>query len=413
MIDADESQISAERVRARRGLASQGRSLMSAPAPRLEAIDVVRGIIMIVMALDHTRDYFGIPGQNPTNLATASAALFATRWITHFCAPVFFLLLGTGAYLSLRRQSRRELSRYLLTRGLWLILLEVTVMRCLVYQFNFDYRVTMLLVLWALGWAMLALSVLLWLPWRVIASIGLVMILGHNLLDSVRSSNVLWVVLHQPGFLWRTPESVVFAAYPLIPWLGVTAVGYGLGRIYEWDAARRRTLFLRLGLAACAAFIVLRAVNVYGDPVPWSMQPSASFTALAFLNTTKYPPSLLFLLMTLGPAMLMLWVFDGGTPRWLAAAKVFGRVPLFYFVLHFFLIHLLASVICVVRYGSAHWMLESPDLAHYPFSAPPGWGYELPGVYLLWVLVVAAMYPLCRWFAALKQRRTAAWLGYV
>jgi uncharacterized membrane protein len=386
---------------------------MSAAAPRLQAIDVVRGIIMIVMALDHTRDYFGIPGQNPTNLATASAALFATRWITHFCAPVFFLLLGTGAYLSLRRQSRRELSRYLLTRGLWLILLEVTVMRCLVYQFNFDYRVTMLLVLWALGWAMIALSVLLWLPLRVIAGIGLVMIFGHHLLEGVRESNVLWVVLHRPGFVWRTPESVVFAAYPLIPWLGVSAVGYVLGRIYEWDPARRRTLLLPLGLAACAAFIVLRAINVYGDPSRWTTQPSTLFTVLAFLNTSKYPPSLLFLLMTLGPAMLMLWVFDGDTPRWLAAARVFGRVPLCYFVLHFFLIHLLASVICVVRYGSAHWMLESPDLTHYPFSAPPGWGYELPGVYLLWVLVVAAMYPLCRWFAALKQRRTAAWLGYV
>ena len=191
---------------------------------RIESVDVVRGVIMIIMALDHTRDFFGIPGQNPTDLANASAALFLTRWITHFCAPVFFLLTGTGAYLSLRRKSRGELSRFLFTRGLWLIFLELVVVRCFAYQFNFDYRVTMLLVLWALGWSMITLSALVRLPAFVVTAIGVVMIAGHNLLDSVKSASPLWSILHSPGFVVNTPNHVVFAAYPLIPWIGVTAV---------------------------------------------------------------------------------------------------------------------------------------------------------------------------------------------
>jgi len=380
---------------------------------RIEAVDVVRGVIMIIMALDHTRDFFGIPGQNPTDLATASPALFLTRWITFFCAPVFFLLTGTGAYLSLRRKSPGELSRFLLTRGLWLIFLELVVLRCLGYQFNFDYRVTMLLVLWALGWAMITLSALVRLPAFAVSAIGAVMIVGHNLFDSLKWANPLWSILHSPGFVVNTPSHIVFAAYPLIPWVGVTAVGYGLGQIYGWDAGRRRAFLLRLGLALTLAFLVIRGINIYGDPSHWMRQKTAVFTVLSFLNATKYPPSLLFLLMTLGPAMIFLCAVDRGTPRMLRPALVIGKVPLFYYMLHFPLIHLLAVITCYVLYGSAHWMFESPDLGHYPFSAPPGWGYSLPVVYLVWALVVVTMYPLCRWFAALKQRRSDTWLSYI
>ena len=380
---------------------------------RVESVDVVRGVIMIIMALDHTRDFFGIPGQNPTDLANASAALFLTRWITHFCAPVFFLLTGTGAYLSLRRKSQSELSRFLFTRGLWLIFLEVVVVRCFAYQFNFDYRVTMLLVIWALGWSMIVLSALVRLPASVVTAIGAVIIVGHNLLDSVRSANPLWSILHSPGFVLNTPAHVVFVGYPLIPWIGVTAVGYGLGQVYSWDAERRRTSLLRLGLALSVAFLVLRGINIYGDPSSWMPQKTAVFTVLSFMNTTKYPPSLLFLLMTLGPAMIFLSSVDRGTPKVLRPALVIGNVPLFYYMLHFALIHLLAVVVCYVRYGSAHWMFESPDLGHYPFSPPPGWGFSLPVVYLTWAFVVITMYPLCRWFAAVKQRRTDAWLSYL
>ena len=381
--------------------------------PRIDSVDVVRGVIMILMALDHTRDFFGIPGQNPVDLTTATPALFLTRWITHFCAPVFFLLTGTGAYLSLRRKSRGELSRFLFTRGLWLIFLELVVLRCFSYQFNFDYKVTMLLVIWALGWAMITLTLLVRLPASVVTAFGVVMIAGHNLLDGVKSANPLWAILHGPGFVLNTPDHVVFAAYPLIPWIGVTAVGYGLGQIYSWDTPRRRAFLLRLGLALILAFLIIRGINAYGDASHWAHQKTTVLTFLSFLNATKYPPSLVFLLMTLGPAMIFLRAVDGGTPRFLRPALVIGKVPLFYYVLHFTLIHLLAVITCYARYGSAHWMFESPDLGHYPFSPPPGWGYSLPIVYLVWALVVVLMYPLCRWFSAVKQRRSDAWLSYL
>ncbi len=380
---------------------------------RIDSVDVVRGVIMVLMALDHTRDYFGIPGQNPTDLSTASAALFMTRWITNICAPVFFLLTGTGACLSRRRRSPGNLAGFLFTRGLWLIVLDLVVLRCLAYQFNFDFRVTLLLVLWALGWSMIALAALVRLPAPVVTAIGAIMIVGHNLLDTVRSTSPLWSILHQPGFVLNTPAHVVFAAYPLVPWIGVTAVGYGLGQIYSWSATRRRAFLLRLGLVLTLAFIALRAVNVYGDPSRWSRHDSTLYTVLSFFATTKYPPSLLFLLMTLGPALLFLGAVDGATPRALRPAIIFGRVPLFYYIVHFPLIHLLALATCVARYGTAHWMFESPSVAHYPFTAPPGWGFPLPVVYLIWALIVCAMYPLCRWYAALKARRTDPWLSYI
>src|SRR4051794_1161477 len=214
----------------------------SAPSTsRLTSIDTLRGIVMIVMALDHVRDFFGVPGVSPTNLAQTTVPLFLTRWITHICAPTFFLLTGTGAYVSLSRKSIPELSRYLLSRGVWLIVLELTVIRCFGYQFNADYHVTLLVVIWALGWAMIVLSGLVWLPFAAIVGFGIVMVAGHNLLDAVRSTHPLWTILHSPGFVVNRPGFVVFAAYPLIPWVGVTALGFTLGRIYRWDSQRRRT----------------------------------------------------------------------------------------------------------------------------------------------------------------------------
>jgi uncharacterized membrane protein len=379
---------------------------------RIEAIDVVRGVIMILMALDHVRDFFGNSGLNPTDPATTTVPLFFTRWITHFCAPVFFLLTGTGAYLSLRKQTKRELSRFLFTRGLWLIFLELTVTRCLGWQFNFDYHVTMLIVLWALGWAMIVLSALVYLPAPVVTAFGVVMIATHNLLDSIDSSNPLWSILHSPDVIVNRPGRIVRVIYVLIPWVGVTAAGYGLGQIYSWPSQRRKTLLLPLGAGLSAAFLVLRGINVYGDPERWSTQKSAVFTALSFLNTTKYPPSLLYLLMTLGPALIFLWAVDAGTPRWLRPALIVGKVPMFYYLLHIPLIHLLAIAVCYARYGQVHWMFESPTLRQFPITPPPGWGYSLPIVYLIWVVVVLTLYPLCRWFAGLKQRRSDAWLSY-
>jgi len=379
---------------------------------RLESVDVVRGVIMIIMALDHTRDFFGQPG-SPTNLATASVALFFTRWITNICAPVFFLLTGTGAWLSLRKRSKSELSRFLFTRGLWLIFLDLVLFRCLALQFNFDYHVTIITVLWALGWAMIVLSALVHLRASIVTAFGVVMIVTHNLLDSIKSANPIWSILHSPNLIFASPGHTVFVSYPLIPWVGVTAVGYGLGQIYSWEPARRQAFLLRLGICLTVGFVVLRAINIYGDPFRWATQRTAVYTALSFLNTIKYPPSLLFLLMTLGPALLLLWAVDGHTPILLRPALIIGKVPMFYYLLHFFLIHLLAVIICGVRYGHIHWMFESPDIAHFPITQPPGWGLTLPFVYLLWVFVVIAMYPLCHWYAALKQRSNNPWLSYL
>jgi uncharacterized membrane protein len=386
----------------------------AAPAHfRLESVDLLRGVIMILMALDHTRDFFGQTPFSPTDPTQTTVPLFFTRWITHLCAPVFFLLTGTGAYLSLRKKSKGELSKFLFTRGLWLLFLELTLFRCLGLQFNFDYRLTLIDVLWALGWAMIVLSALLHLPTRLVIAFGLVLIAGHNLLDRIQSSNPLWSILHSPNFVLTTPQHSVFVAYPLIPWIGVTAVGYGLGQVFALASDRRRRFLLRTGLGMTAAFAILRGMNIYGDPVLWTTQKSAAFTVLSFLNANKYPPSLLFLLMTLGPALLFLWAIDGGTPQFLRPALVLGKVPMFYYLLHFPLIHLLAVAVCYARYGQVHWMFESPTIAQFPVTLPPGWGYSLPVIYLIWASVVLALYPLCRWFAALKQRRSDVWLSYL
>lgn len=387
---------------------------------RIESIDLLRGLIIIVMALDHVRDFFGDPGARPTDLTTATTALFLTRWITHICAPVFFLLTGTGAYLTRARMSLGGLSRFLVTRGLWLILLELLVVR-FALQFNIDYQVTVITVLWALGWSMIVLAGLVWLPLWAIALFGVVLVTGHNALDGIPGTMAassgwlarLWVVLHQPGFLYRDGYSVLIS-YVLIPWVGVTALGYVLGAVYEWSAGARQRFLARLGLALIAAFIVLRFSNLYGDPFPWAWQSTAPRTLMSFINTTKYPPSLLFLLMTLGPALLLLRAFDARTPALLRPALTFGRVPLFFFVLHFYLIHLLAVAVSYLRYGQVAEMFRSPDIGHFPFSAPPGWDVGLPLIYLIWIGVVAALYPVCRWFAGVRVRhREWWWLSYL
>jgi uncharacterized membrane protein len=384
---------------------------------RLESIDVVRGIVMVIMALDHVHDFFGNPAVSPTDLATTTVALFFTRWVTHICAPVFFLLTGTSAFLTLRRMSKGELARFLVTRGLWLIVLEATVWR-FALQFNLDYHVTLLVVLWALGWAMITLAALIWLPGWAIAAFGVVLIAGHNALDGVAASSFgawapLWSVLHARGIVFDDGHHVVRVAYPLIPWIGVTALGYLLGQTYRWQAAPRQRLLLWLGLGCIAGFVILRYLNVYGDPAPWSVQKTPLWTLMSFIDTVKYPPSLLFLLMTLGPALLLLRIFDKGVPALLRPVNVIGKVPLFFYVVHFYLIHIVAVVASELRYGRVAEMFQSPDLAHFPFSAPAGWDFGLPVVYLVWAGVVVALYPLCRWYAGMKQRHAAWWLSYI
>lgn len=386
--------------------------------PRISSVDVARGLVMIIMTLDHVRDYFGNVLADPTDPKTTTVALFFTRWITHFCAPTFFLLTGVSAYLSSQRRGGGSMASFLVTRGLWLIVLEVIVMRCLAYQFNFDFKVTLLFILWALGWSMIVLAGLSrWKP-TVALVFGVVMILTHNAFDGIPAQALgwaapLWTVLHAPGLLVAGPDRFVLAAYSLVPWVGVTALGFGLAPLFTSDAERRRTILVRAGAAMIVAFVVLRAINVYGDPSRWSAQHSPVFTALSFLNTTKYPPSLLFLLMTLGPLFLFLRAIDAGAPRVFDRVATLGRVPLFYFVLHIALIHVLAVIVCYARYGDVHWMFESPTLADFPFTQPPGWPLPLPYLYLIWWVVVLMLWPLCRWFADVKRRRRDWWLGYL
>ena len=384
---------------------------------RIESIDLVRGIIIVIMALDHVHDFFGNFASNPVNLATTTTALFFTRWVTHICAPTFFLLTGTSAWLTLKRMTKGALSRFLLTRGLWLIFLEVVVMR-FALQFNLDYHVTILTVLWGLGWAMIVLAALIWLPMWAIAIFGVVLIAGHNMLDGIDPAQFgrwapLWSILHQPGFIFTSEHHVVRVSYVLIPWIGVTALGYVLGAAYRWNARSRQTLLLWLGLGLIAGFAILRTTNVYGDPTHWSEQKSTLWTLMSFVDVVKYPPSLLFLMMTLGPTLLLLRVFDNGAPAFLRPALTIGKVPLFFFVLHFYLIHLLAVAASYLRYGRIDETFQSPDLAHFPFSAPRGWDVGLPIIYLIWLSVVVALYPLCRWYAGVRQRNSAWWLSYL
>jgi uncharacterized membrane protein len=313
--------------------------------------------------------------------------------------------------------SKPELSRFLLIRGAWLIFLDAVVMR-FALQFNVDYHTTILTVLWGLGWAMIALAALVWLPLWAIATFGAVLVLGHNALDAVEPSSLgslapLWTILHAPGVLFQNSRAMVLASYVLIPWIGVTALGYVLAAIYSWSPQRRRNALFWLGVGLVTGFCLLRFSNLYGDPTPWSTQKNSLFTLMSFINTNKYPPSLLFLSMTLGPAMLLLRAFDEGVPKALRPALIIGKVPLFFYILHFFLIHALAVAWSALRYHRIREMFQSPDLGHFPFSAPAGWNVGLPAVYLVWVLVVLIMYPLCRWYAGIKQRRGYWWLSYL
>ena len=387
--------------------------------PRLEHLDWLRGAVIILMALDHTRDFFShdVMGFEPTDLTKTSVAIFLSRWVTHFCAPVFAFLAGTSAYLSLGRgKSRGELAKFLITRGLWLVFLDLVWMK-FVWTFNFNLTSWDAATLWALGWSMVALAGFIFLPVRVTAAIAVAMIAMHNLSDGVRPEAFgpfawLWQVLHVQSPIALGGGYSLFVVYPLIPWLGIMAAGYAFGAIVKWERdARRRTIFC-LGLGATLTFIFLRAANVYGDLHPWSHQRSAVFTALSFVNCQKYPPSLLFLLMTLGPALMLMAALDRGKLGRLAQPIItFGRVPMFFYLVHFPLIHLLAIIYSLAKYQTAPWLFTAP-LAWDAKAYPADFGFGITGVWCVWLLVVLLMYPLCVWFAQLKQRRRDAWLSY-
>jgi len=373
--------------------------------PRVQSIDALRGLVMIVMALDHVRDFTSSTAFlfQPDDLTRTNAALFFTRWITHFCAPVFMFTAGMGAYF----RGTRELSRFLVTRGLWLVFLELTVVRL---ALSFGRGPVILEVIWALGWSMVLLAVLVHLPVRWLAVLSIATIALHNLADSV-NAGWFWNVLHRQAAV-PVGSTFIVVAYPLVPWFAVMAAGYCFGRVMTFETERRRRWLLRIGLGVTAAFVVVRGVNIYGDPQRWSGAIPGMAT-LSFLKVTKYPPSLDFLLMTLGPAILLMWWLDRVEMGDTNPLIVFGRVPLFYFVVHLFLIHGVAVLLALFRYGHAGFMLSPLPSMGGPMVYPPGYGYGLGQVYAIWIAVVIPMYPLCRWFGAVKRRRRDWWLSYV
>jgi uncharacterized membrane protein len=389
---------------------------MTVAPERLRSVDLLRGGVMIVMALDHVRDFFHYADFDPTEVDKTWPALFFTRWITHFCAPIFVFLAGTGSFLSLSGgRPKREVAWFLLTRGVWLLVVENTIVR---FGWSFDVLEPFLFwqVIWAIGWSMIVLAGLVFLPLPVIAGFGAVMVLGHDLLDpfdgrATAAVGALWRVLHAGGPVHVAGKVNAWAAYPLVPWMGVMALGYAFGSLLQGDAAARRRRLAIVGGALTLAFIVVRAINVYGDKHPWEPQRSPLFTLMSFLACSKYPPSLLYLLMTIGPAILLLAAMDRARGEGLAKpVLLFGRVPMFYYLLHIILIHGLVLVAGTFHYG--HFM---PQLAEGPFSGerPEGWGYNLATVYAIWVGVLVLLYPACAWFAGVKRRRNDAWLRYL
>jgi len=388
----------------------------AAPFPhRLDSVDLLRGLVMVAMALDHTRDYFhssAIQGADPLDLARTTPALFFTRWITHFCAPVFSFLAGLGVFLAIMRgKTKRHLSWLLVTRGLWLIFLELTLLMWFGWAFEIDLHSYFLATLWSLGWSMIALAGLIHLPFWAILTFSLTMIAGHNALDGIRpeswnSWGWLWQVLHSGGPFATKSGFKFLALYPLIPWLGVMSAGYCCGALYRLDAAVRRRWLRRAGCVLIAAFVLLRAANVYGNLTPWTRQPSPVFTFLSFLDATKYPPSLSYLLMTLGPGLLLLAHFERGTPAWMASLLAYGRVPFFFYVAHIPLIHAAAFAMNVFRHGRGDFSLVGGN-------PPPDAGIGLGATCCVWIAFVVALYPACKWFSDLKRRRRDAWLGYL
>jgi uncharacterized membrane protein len=386
---------------------------------RIESIDLLRGIVMIIMALDHVRDYFHADAflYDPTDMSKTNVILFFTRWVTHFCAPVFIFLAGTSAFLIGLRKSKKELSEFLIKRGLWLVFLELTIVN-FAWFFNFQFSLITLLVIWALGMGMIILAVFIYAPLKVTLAVGLLMVFGHNLLDTVRFGGdggdaILWSLIHQFQGFALSPNYFLFIGYPLIPWVGVMLLGYCFGVFYQPSySASRKKILLYVGFASLALFVVLRFFNGYGDPSHWSVQSSPVFTMLSFLNVSKYPPSLLYLLVTLGPAILFLAVSENYFGIISEKIKVLGRVPMFYYLLHLYLIHLLGLAAALLTGYDASdmvfntWVTNSPNLV--------GYGFDLWVVYAVWVGVVVMLYPLCSWYDNYKAtRRDKWWLSYV
>jgi len=387
-------------------------------ARRIDAVDVLRGAVMVLMVLDHTRDFFGNAAINPTDLSRADPALFLTRWVTHFCAPVFAFLAGTGAYLAgARGRSPCELAAFLASRGIWLIFLELTVVRLGLFFDPLNAPV-ILTVLWSIGASFIVLAGMVFLPIRVVGALGVLLIVTHGLAGALGTGSetpaafgAAATLLLRPGLL-PLPDGVnVLVGYPLLPWLGVVAAGYGFGEVTRLEPVRRQRMMWITAVIIIVAFVILRTWGVYGEPGPWTTQATPLLTGLSFVNCTKQPPSLLFLLMTLGPAIAALAVIDRAGIRGPVGRVLvtFGRVPLFYFLLQWYIIHPLAVLAGLLRGLPVGWLFSPAALG----PPPEGWELGLPGIYAAWAVVVALLYLPCRWFAGVKSRHPGGWLSYL
>ena len=387
---------------------------------RITSIDFLRGVVMIIMALDHVRMYFahGTWYAEPTNLSTTTPLLFFTRWITHFCAPVFVFLTGTSAFLYGSNQTKtRQVAWFLFTRGLWLVIAELTIVN-FAWTFDTTFSFRILQVIWAIGLSMIALSALVFIPAQALMVLGAMIIFGHNLLDPIEVNGtstlaLLWYVLHQPNTLFLQ-NTLVSLVYPVLPWLGLMVLGYGFGTFYARDFGernRKRSL-LGIGLGAVSLFLILRGFNLYGESRPWNVQHSPIFTVMSFLNTTKYPPSLHFLLMTMGPALIFLALSEKVQNKFSTPVAVFGKVPFFFYIIHLYLIHALAVLTLVFSGRDWHeYILSAERLSSGSLS---NFGLRLEAVYLVWILVLVLLFPLCRWYQLYKENNPAKWwLSYL
>jgi len=388
---------------------------------RIPSIDLLRGLVILLMALDHVRMYFGEGTwfSEPTHLATTTPLLFFTRWITHFCAPVFVFLAGVSAYLSGRKKSsQKEISGFLLSRGLWLIFVELVIVN-FAWTFDITNSFHILQVIWAIGISMAALSVLVFLPNKSIFTAGLVLVLGHNLLDGISASgtsfhSLIWYTLHQKEFVIFDSGNIVNFVYPVLPWIGLMALGYVFGTLYEkeFEPDKRKRLLLQLGIGMIALFMVLRGFNLYGEPDMWTHQGSFIFSVMSFLNTTKYPPSLHFLLMTIGPALIFLSISEKVQSKLSKPVIIFGKVPFLFYVVHLYVIHLLAMIFLVSQ--GQEWNAYILTAREITSGRLGNYGVGLEAVYIIWILVLVMLYPLCRWYQGYKSSHPEKrWLSYL
>ncbi len=385
------------------------------PRPRVEAIDIVRGLAIVLMTLDHARVYLLAARIDPTDLDRTTTSLFLTRWVTHFCATAFVFLSGTSAYLSARGRARGVLARSLLKRGLWLVILELTLVH-FAWFFSFTYRIVFLQVIWAIGWSMMGLAALVYLSPTAVTTIGITILALHNIVNQLAGSlpaplHFLWKAVHEPGMLEIVPGHRIVSTYPVLPWLGVMAVGYGLGAVLLRDRVRLRRRALMLGTVLTVSFLSLRGLHL-GDPHPWPSGSGSVHTILSFLNCCKYPPSPAFVLMTLGPTLLALGLWARPAGRLGRVLAQFGRVPLFFYLVHLLVVHAVALALAYLRHGASPGWLEYP-LFFPAQQLPAGYGFRLPVVYLTWVAVLVPLYFVARWFAGVKQRRGRWWLSYL